>query len=93
MAATTYSVAHDLFHWAYGDASRVADIRAAFDSAISGGALTKGGMDSISSAGKNGVTMSKVIGLDESSRQTALRIALAWLSQGFAPRTRSRGIF
>jgi hypothetical protein len=93
MAATTYSTAHNLFQWAYGDASRVADIRAAFDAAISGGALTKGGMDSITSAGKNGVTMAKVIGLDESSRQTALRLALTWLNQGFAPGTRSRGIF
>jgi hypothetical protein len=93
MAATTYSTAHNLYQWAVGDASRVADIRAAFDSAISGGALTKGGMDSITSAGKNGVTMSKIVQLDESSRQTALRLALSWLNQGFAPGTRSRGLF
>lgn len=93
MAATVYSTAHNLFQWAYGDASRVADIRAAFDNAISGGAITKGGMDSVTSAGKNGVTMTKLVGLDEGSRQTALRLALTWLNQGFAPGNRSRGIF
>ena len=93
MAATTYSTAHNLYQWAVGDASRVADIKQEFDSSIANGALKKGGMDSITNAQKNGIGMTKQVGQDESSRQTALRLALSWLNQGFAPGTRSRGLF
>lgn len=91
--ASTVSVATDLYHWAKDDASRIQQIRAAFDTGISAGALTKGGMDSISSATKNGVTMQKMIGLGEGERITALRTALAYLCAGYAPSTRSRVTF
>lgn len=85
MAATVHTVARNLYHWAKCNPARIADIRAAFDEAVSGGALTKGGMDSVTSATKNGVTMQKMVGLNEGDRQTALRLALQYLEEGMAP--------
>ena len=94
MAADVYSVARNLFAWAKGDQMRISQVQEAFDAAVSGGALTKGGMDSVSSASKNGVSMTKLVGLDEGSRQTTLRLALQWLDAGRAPvRGRSLGRF
>jgi hypothetical protein len=87
MASDVYKVARNLFTWAYGNSKRINQIKAAFDDAVSGGALTKGGLDNVTSANKNGVSMSKTIGLDEASRQTSLRIALQWLDAGYAPPT------
>jgi hypothetical protein len=56
--------------------------------------LTKGGLDSITSATKNSVTMQKMIGLNESDRQNALRWALDYLQNGFVPaQSRSLGRF
>lgn len=94
MAASVYQVARNLFAWARDNAKRTAQIQQAFDDSVSGGALTKGGLDSITSATKNGVTMSKMVGLNENDRQTALRLAVEWLSLGYAPGTgRSLGRF
>ena len=84
MAANVREVARNLFHYANGNPQRIAGIKSAFDAAM-GGALSKGGMDSIQSATKNGVTMAKLIGLNEIERQTALRLAMEYLNAGFVP--------
>ncbi len=94
MAASVYQVARNLFAWAKDNAKRTAQIQSAFDDAVAGGALTKGGLDSITSATKNSVTMSKMVGMNENDRQTALRLAVQWLAAGYAPATsRSLGRF
>lgn len=93
MAANPKEVARNLFYFAQGNPQRIASIRSAFDASVAG-ALTKGGMDSITSATKNSVTMQKMIGLNESDRQNALRWALDYLQYGFVPaQSRSIGRF
>ena len=93
MAANVREVARNLFYYANGNPQRIAGIKAAFDAAM-GGALTKGGMDSIMQATKNGVTMQKMVGLNEGERQTALRMAMEYLNIGFVPSSsRSLGRF
>lgn len=93
MASNPTEVARNLFHYAKGNASRIASIQSAFDSAMTG-ALTKGGMDSLTGAMKNGVNMTKLVGLNEQDRQTALRMATEWLRVGFLPvQSRSFGRF
>jgi hypothetical protein len=93
MAANVREVARNLFHYANGNPQRIAGIKTAFDAAM-GGALTKGGMDSIMQATKNGVTMQKMVGLNEGERQTALRMAMEYLGNGFVPSSsRSLGRF
>jgi hypothetical protein len=93
MAANPKEVARNLFYYAQGNPQRIASIRSAFDSSVAG-ALTKGGLDSITSATKNSVTMQKMIGLNESDRQNALRWALDYLQNGFIPaQSRSLGRF
>lgn len=93
MAANVREVARNLFHYANGNPQRIAGIKSAFDACM-GGALTKGGMDSITSATKNGVTMAKLVGLNEVERQTALRMAMEYLGNGFVPvSSRSLGRF
>jgi hypothetical protein len=86
-------VAQNLFHYARGNADRIAAIRAAFDASMTG-ALTKGGMDSLTGAMKNGVNMTRLVGMNEQDRQTALRMASEWLAVGFMPsQSRSFGRF
>jgi hypothetical protein len=93
MAASTVEVAKNLFHYANGNPKRVLAIRNAFDAAMTG-ALTKGGMDLITNASKNGVNMSKLAGMHEGERQTALRMAISWLDVGFIPsQSRALGRF
>jgi hypothetical protein len=93
MAGNPIEVAQNLFHYAKGNAQRITAIQSAFDAAMTG-ALTKGGMDSITGAMKNGVQMSKLVGLNEQDRQTALRMAVDWLSIGIMPcQSRSYGRF
>ena len=91
--ASAQSVATDIYHWACGDSSRIGQVRAAYDTAVSAGVLVKGGMDSVQSATKNGVTMQKMIGLGEGERITALRIAITHLEAGYPPSSRTRAVF
>jgi selenophosphate synthetase-related protein len=89
MPSNAIDVAKNLFHYAKGNPKRIADIQSAFDSSVSG-ALTKGGMDLITSAAKNNVSMQKLVGMNEVDRQNALRWALQYLMNGFVPsQTRS----
>lgn len=93
MAGNPTEVARNLFHYAKGNADRIAAIKTAFDAAMMG-PLTKGGMDSITGAMKNGVSMNKLVALNEQDRQTALRMTLQWLAVGFLPsQSRSQGRF
>lgn len=93
MAATVTDVAKNLYHYARGNPQRILAIRNAFDSAMTG-TLTKGGMDMITNASKNGVSMTKLAGMDEGQRQTALRYAVMWLDAGFIPsQSRALGRF
>jgi hypothetical protein len=94
MASSAYEVAKNLFHYAKGNAKRAQEIKKAFDSAMAGGALTRGGLDSITSGTKNGVTMKRLVQLAENDRLTALRIASQWIEAGFIPsQSRSLGRF
>lgn len=86
--ASAYQTAIDLFHGAYGNATRIASIQSAFDGAWDG-ALTKGGMDSINSASKNNISMQKLVGLSEPDRIRAMRWALKWLDAGICPSSRT----
>lgn len=93
MATNPREVARNLFHYARGNPSRIREVRKAFDLAMAG-PLTKGGMDSLTSANKNGVSMQKLVGLNEGDRMTALRTAIEWLELGFVPsQSRSIGSF
>lgn len=84
MPSNAKDIARNLFHYAQGNPQRIAAIQAAFDESMTG-ALSKGGMDMISSATKNNVSMSKLVGMPEVDRQNALRWALAYLKAGFVP--------
>jgi hypothetical protein len=92
MAATVYSVARNWFAWANGNPKNTTAIRSAFNDCMSG-SLGKGGMDSVTSASKNGISMQKTVGMSESERMDALRIAIQWLDQGFVTSNRSLGRF
>lgn len=84
MPSTAKDIARNLFYYAKGNPQRIAAIQAAFDESVAG-ALSKGGLDMISSASKNNVSMSKLVGMPEMDRQNALRWALAYLAAGFVP--------
>lgn len=89
MAANAFQAAQDLYDYATGDASRIAEVKAAYATAISAGILTKGGTDSITSATKNGVTFQKTVGLTEPQRISAMQIAIRGLDNNTRPSTRT----
>lgn len=93
MPSSAKDIAKNLFYYAKGNPQRIASIQAAFDESVAG-ALSKGGLDMISSAAKNNVSMSKLVGMPEVDRQNALRWALSYLAAGFVPSSsRSFGRF
>jgi selenophosphate synthetase-related protein len=93
MPSNAKDIARNLFYYAKGNPQRIAAIQSAFDAAMTG-ALTKGGMDMITAASKNNVSMSKLAGMNETDRQNALRWALQYLMAGFVPsQSRSIGRF
>jgi hypothetical protein len=92
MAGNVHSVARNWFVWAHRDAKNTNAIKKAFNDCMSG-SLGKGGMDSVTSAAKNGISMQKTVGMSESERMDALRIAIQWLDQGFVTSNRSLGRF
>lgn len=93
MAADATEAAKTLYDYACGNAAKIAEIQAAYDSAVSSGLLTKGGTGDITSATKNGVTYQKTIGLSETQRITAMRIALAGLAANTRPSSRTLARF
>ena len=86
---TALSTAQDLFVYARGNPSRIIDVKAAFDAAITSGPLSKGGLSDVTAATKNGVSYQKTVGLSESDRITALRWAFAALESDIYPGSRS----
>lgn len=91
--ATAYHGAQTLYDWATGDHERIADIRTAYEAAISGAYLTKGGASTLQSASKNGVSYSVLVGLSEVERIACLRMALAYLDAGVRPSSRAKAQF
>lgn len=91
MAANAFQAAQDLYDYAVGNSGRIASIKSAFDSAVSSGLLTKGGTDNVTSATKNGVTYQKTVGLSESQRITAMKIAISGLENNTRPSTTAYG--
>ena len=89
MAANAFEAAQDIYDYAHGNASRIAEVEAAFSTAVSSGILTKGGTDNVTSASKNGVSYQKTVGLTESQRIYAMRIALAGLRACTRPSSRT----
>lgn len=93
MAAGPLREAQKLFTWAHGNAARIAQVEAAFDTAMTGGVLTKGGTDSVIAATKNGVSMQKIVGLSETVRSDALEMAVLCLRANTYPSSRSQARF
>lgn len=89
MAASALEAAQNLYDYAIGDATRIAEVQSAFSSAVSGGLLTKGGTDNVTSAAKNNVSMQKTVGLTETQRISALRMAIAGLAATTRPSNRT----
>lgn len=91
MAANAFQAAQDIYDYACGDPKRIAEVKAAYASAVSSGILTKGGTDNVTGATKNGVTMQKTVGLTESQRITAMKIAISGLENNTRPSTTAYG--
>lgn len=87
MAANPFQAAQDIYDYACGNAARIAEVKAAYSSAVSSGLLTKGGTDNVTSATKNGVTFQKTVGLTESQRISAMQIAIKGLENATRPST------
>ena len=89
MAASALEAAQNLYDYAIGDATRIAEVQTAFSTAVSSGLLTKGGTDNVTSASKNNVSMQKTVGLSETQRISALRMAIAGLAANTRPSNRT----
>jgi hypothetical protein len=89
MAANAFQAAQDIYDYAFGDAIRIASVKTEFASAVSAGYLTKGGTDNVTSATKNGVSYQKTVGLPESHRISAMRIAIIGLDNNTRPSSRT----
>lgn len=83
-------IAKQLYDWAVGDDSRIAQLQAEYDSATVAAYLKKGGTDLVTKAIKNNVTVEKRIDLTESDRIAALNIALTGLKNGVRPSSKVR---
>lgn len=89
MAANALDAAKEIYDYAVGDSARIAAVKAAHVAAVSGGFLTKGGTDNVTSATKNGVTYQKTVGLTESQRISALGMAVRGLDNNTRPSNRT----
>jgi hypothetical protein len=89
MAASALEAAQNLYDYACGNAVKIAEIKAAFDAAVTGGLLTKGGSGDVTSASKNNVSMQKTVGLPETQRISAMQMALAGLQANTRPSNRT----
>jgi transcriptional regulator GlxA family with amidase domain len=89
MAANAFQAAQDIYDYAFGDTTRIAEVKTALASAVSSGLLTKGGTDNVTSASKNGVSYQKTVGLTESQRISAMQIAVRGLDNNTRPSTRT----
>jgi hypothetical protein len=88
-ASSPHAVARRLFKWAFGNQERTAAIDTAFDAAMTG-ALSKGGLNNLSSSSKNAISITMQQGMSEPDRQMALELARDWLAAGIMPSNRGR---
>lgn len=86
-------IAQAIYDYAAGDSAKIAAVEAARDSLITGGALTKGGLNTISSASKNGVAYSMLVGMSVGEQLVTLNLALNYLDNTTRPATRTVGSF
>ena len=93
MANTVYDQAKTWAEEGICDAQYSAKIRS-FRKTLLDDSLTKGGMDSVRGATKNGVSMNKDTPLSIPDTLKALRIAIQWIDLGYVPQqSRSLGRF
>ena len=82
-------VAQAIYDYAAGDATKTAAVTTARDLLITGGALTRGGMNSIASASKNSVAYSMMVGMSIQEQLLALNLAVRYLASEVRPVTRT----
>jgi len=82
---TALEAARELYYIAKDDARFCSQIRTSYRAAVASGYLSKGGIDSIVNASKNGSSMTMMQGIKEGDRIRAMRYALAWVDQGGMP--------
>jgi len=82
---TALEAARELYYIAKDDARFCSQIRTSYRAAVASGYLSKGGLDSIVNASKNGSSMTMMQGIKEGDRIRAMRYALAWVDQGGMP--------
>jgi hypothetical protein len=93
MASDRNKVARE---WAKGgmcNSASAAKLRT-YHSALFAQSMAPGGLDSVTQATKNAVTMGKTVGLSVIDTMAAMRIALEWIDLGFVPcQSRTLGRF
>lgn len=82
-------IAKAIYDYAAGNATREASVRTARDTLITGGALTRGGMNDILSANKGGVSYSVMQGMSAQDQLLALNLAVAYIDGGARPSSRA----
>ena len=91
MAANAFQAAQDIYDYAFGNSGRIAEVKTAYATAVSAGLLIKGGTDNVTSASKNNVSYQKTVGLTESQRISAIKIAISGLENNTRPSTAAYG--
>ena len=82
--ATALEVARELYHVAKDDEAFAEELQTAYTAAVKG-IGTKGALDFVTNASKNGGTLTVIMQLSELDRIRALRYALKWVGLGVAP--------
>jgi len=84
MDAKVYNVARE---WARGGLTspRLANLIKARYTALFEASLTDGGLDNVTNATKNGISMGKQVGLSAPDTLIALGRAVDWINQGLVP--------
>ncbi len=77
-------VARELFEVAKDDSEFASELQTAYSSAVKSG-ISKGGLDFVTNASKNGGNLTVIQHLSEIDRIKAMRYALKWVALGKAP--------
>ena len=93
MAASVSQVARQWAKHGIGNAKFAESLFAAYD-ALMTQSISPGGLDKVTSATKNGVSMAKNVGLSVPDAMEAMGLALDWITAGIVPcQSRSVGRF
>lgn len=93
MAASVSQVARQWAKHGIGNAKFSAALRDQYD-ALMTQSISPGGLDKVTSATKNGVSMAKQVGLSVPDAMTAMGIAIDWIEAGIVPsQSRALGRF